>query len=124
MKKEEGNFRWFVPDGWLPPEGGAGDMVNHESLMIMNTGPKNANVKIDIYFEDSGPVLDLPVEVKAERIKALRLDDPAQLGYKLPRATQYALRIKSDVKVIVQYGRMDVRQPNLAYYVTMAYPLN
>lgn len=124
MRKEEGNYTWFVPDGWLPPQGGSGDMVNHESLMIMNTGSKNANVKIDIYFEDCAPVLALPIEVNAERIKAIRLDDTAQLGYKLPRATQYALRIRSDVKIIVQYGRMDVRQPNLAYYVTMAYPAN
>jgi hypothetical protein len=120
----EGNYTWVVPDGWLPPEGGEGDMINHESLMIMNTGNESADIKVDIYFADREPVKDLPLTVDAERIKAVRLDLPEELGFELPRATQYALRIKSNVKVIVQYGRMDVRQPNLAYYCTMAYPVN
>lgn len=120
----EGNLTWVIPDGWLPPEGGEGDMINHESLMIMNTGKEKANVKLDIYFDDREPVKDLPLTVEAERIKAVRLDLPEELGFELPRATQYALRIKSNVKVIVQYGRMDVRQSNLAYYCTMAHPVN
>lgn len=120
----EGNLIWVLPDGWLPPEGGEGDMINHESLMIMNTGNQVAEVKIDIYFADRVPVKDLPLTVEAERIRAVRLDLSSELGFELPRATQYALKIRSNVKIIVQYGRMDVRQPNLAYYGTMAHPIN
>jgi hypothetical protein len=123
MSNQEGHKTWVIPDGWQPPEGGNGDMVNHESLMIMNTGSKKAQIKVDIYFDDREPVRDLPLTVDPERIRAIRLDSPDELGFALPRATQYALRIKSDVKVIVQYGRMDVRQANLAYYGTMAYPI-
>jgi len=123
MSSPEGHKTWVIPDGWLPPAGGDGDLINHESLMIMNTGKKKAQIKVDIYFDDREPVRDLPLTVDAERIRAIRLDSPDELGFKLPRATQYALRIKSDVKVIVQYGRMDVRQANLAYYGTMAYPI-
>ena len=123
MSSQEGHKTWVVPDGWLPPAGGEGDLINHESLMIMNTGKKKAQIKVDIYFDDRDPIRDLPLTVEAERIRAIRLDSPEELGFKLPRATQYALRIKSDVKVIVQYGRMDVRQANLAYYGTMAYPI-
>jgi hypothetical protein len=120
----EGSYTWVVPDGWLPPEGGEGDMINHESLMVMNTGTAPADIKVDIYFDDRAPVKNLPLVVDAERIRAVRLDLPDDLGFELPRATQYALRIRSNVKVIVQYGRMDVRQPNLAYYGTMAHPIN
>lgn len=123
MNNQEGHKTWVVPDGWLPPAGGKGEMVNHESLMILNTGWKKAQIKIDIYFDNREPVRDLPLTVDAERIRAIRLDSPDELGFALPRATQYALRIKSNVKVIVQYGRMDVRQANLAYYGTMAYPI-
>jgi hypothetical protein len=123
MSSQEGHKTWVIPDGWLPPAGGDGDLINHESLMIMNTGKKKAQIKVDIYFDDRDPICDLPLTVEAERIKAIRLDSPDELGFALPRATQYALRIKSDVKVIVQYGRMDVRQANLAYYGTMAYPV-
>ncbi|OGV34398.1 MAG: hypothetical protein A2020_04980 [Lentisphaerae bacterium GWF2_45_14] len=124
MMVQEGNFTWVVPDGWLPPEGGEGDLINHESLMIMNTGAEQANLVIDIYFDDRPPVKGLAQIVEAERIKAIRLDKPEELGFRIPHATQYALRIRSNVKVIVQYGRMDVRQSNLAYYGTMAYPVN
>jgi hypothetical protein len=120
----DGNFSWVIPDGWLPPAGGEGDMINHESLMIMNTGSEPAKITIDIYFDDRVPVKGLPIIVEAERIKAIRLDLSEELGFELPRATQYALRIISNVKIIVQYGRMDVRQPNLTYYGTMGYPVN
>ena len=123
MSIQEGHKTWVIPDGWLPPAGGDGDLINHESLMIMNTGRKKAQIKVDIYFDDRELVRDLPLTVDAERIRAIRLDSPDELGFALPRATQYALRIKSDVKIIVQYGRMDVRQANLAYYGTMAYPI-
>ncbi|MFA6104101.1 MAG: sensory rhodopsin transducer [Victivallaceae bacterium] len=120
----EGHYTWVVPDGWLPPEGGEGDLINHESLMLLNTGGKSAIVEIDIYFADREPVKGLKLQVGAERINALRLDSPEELGYKLPRATQYALRVRSTEKIIVQYGRMDVRQANLAYYCTMAHPVD
>jgi hypothetical protein len=121
---QEGHFTWVVPDGWLPPKGGEGDMVNHESLMIMNTSDRVAEIKMDIYFEDKEPALGLPLTVGARRIKSFRLDMPEQIGFEIPRATQYALRIRSSVKVIAQYGRMDVRQANLAYYGTMACPVD
>ena len=115
---------WIVPDCWLPPAGGAGDMVNHESLMILNTGDVDAEISIDLYFEDREPALDLKQIVGARRIRANRLDLPEDLGFEVPRATQYALRVRSSVPVSVQYGRMDVRQPNLAYYCTMAHPVD
>jgi len=125
MNKEisqEGSCVWIVPDGYLPP-GGEGEMKSHEALMILNTGAEKANVRIDIYFEDKNPIKDIPVTVGAERILCIRIDNPEQLGYEMPVLTQYSLRIKSDAKIIVQFGRMDVRQSNLAYYGSMAYPV-
>jgi hypothetical protein len=123
MTAMDGHRVWVVPDGWLPPAGGCGDLVNHESLMILNTGGEDAKVRLDIYFADRAPVRDLRLTVAAERVRAVRMDDPSDLGHALPRATQYALRIESDVAIIVQFGRMDVRQPNLAYYGVMAFPV-
>ena len=106
-----GRREWIVPDCWLPPAGGDGDLVNHESLMILNTSD-----------EDAEPVLGLKHSVGARRIRAIRLDRAPDLKFEVPRATQYALRVRSSVPVSVQYGRMDIRQPNLAYYCTMAFP--
>jgi len=41
---------------------------------------------------------------------------------KIERLTQYALRVKSDIEVIVQFGRMDITQDNLAYVGLMGFP--
>ena len=35
--------------------------------------------------------------------------------------TQYALKVEGSIPVIVQYGRLDSRQTNLAYYTVMGY---
>jgi hypothetical protein len=35
-----------------------------------------------------------------------------------------ALLVESEQPVIAQIGRMDVRQPNLAYYTVMGFPLD
>ena len=47
---------------------------------------------------------------------------PAEIGgLEIKRLEQYALRFRSDVEVIVQYGRMDISQPNLAYIGMMGH---
>jgi hypothetical protein len=40
-------------------------------------------------------------------------------GVELPVATQYAIRVRSNVNVIVQQGRIDTTQTNLSYYGSM-----
>ena len=42
-------------------------------------------------------------------------------GYKVPYDTQYAMKLVSDKNIVVQYGRLDNRQTNLAYYTTMGF---
>ena len=34
---------------------------------------------------------------------------------------EYAMKIERSCKIIVQYGRLDNRQTNLAYYTTLGY---
>lgn len=117
-----GARQWFFADGYLPAKQGSGALESHEALMILNCGGVPASVKLDIYFDDRPPVTDIPIKVEAERVRALRLDNPADLnGAVLPPLTQYALRVRSDVPVVVQFGRLDVTQPNLSYYVGVGY---
>ena len=42
-------------------------------------------------------------------------------GYAVPLETQYAMKLESDGNIVVQYGRLDNRQVNLAYYTTLGY---
>jgi hypothetical protein len=50
------------------------------------------------------------------------MDKPEQFnGVKLERLYQYSLRVRSKLEVVVQFGRMDVTQPNCAYIGLMGY---
>lgn len=116
---------WYVADGWMPlaQASHAASYAGHEAIMILNPQDVNAEIQMDIYFEDREPIANVPLNVAARRIKCFRLDHPDEIaGVDLPRLTQYALRFRSNVDVIVQYGRMDVTQPNLAYIGMMGMP--
>lgn len=67
------------------------------------------------------PVENIEYLVPAKRIRCFRTDDSSVLGgVKLDVGVQYSLSIKSDVGIIVQYGRLDVQQSNMAYMALMA----
>ena len=42
-------------------------------------------------------------------------------GFKVPFETQYAMKLTSNCEIVVQYGRLDNTQPNLAFYTTLGY---
>ena len=113
---------WYFPDGYLPEKNTEGTLESHEALMILNTGERDAQIAIDIYFEDRPPVRDIKTIVQSERVRTLRLDNAEDMGgYTIPVLTQYSLRVRSDVEVVLQFGRLDASQPNLAYYGTMGF---
>ena len=117
-----GSKTWYFPDGYLPEKTGGGAMEAHEALMLFNTGAENANVLIYIYYSDKAPDKDISVKVEAERITTLRLDNPEDIGgVNIPPLTQYGIRVKSDKNIIVQFGRLDTTQVNMAYYGCIGY---
>ena len=59
--------------------------------------------------------------VAPERVKCFQTHNSDHFE-NVPLTTQYAAKVESDIPVIVQYGRLDTRQQNLAYYTTMGYP--
>jgi len=108
---------WYFSDGYLPEKNNSGIMEAHEALMLFNTSQKDADVKLDVFFSDREPVKNIPIKVGKERIIALRLDNPADIGgLTIPCLTQYALRIRSNHPIIAQFGRLDTTQNNMAYY--------
>ena len=118
-----GHQVWYIPDGYLPPTSYPGSLVSHEAVCVLNTGPHDATVRLTIYFEDREPLRDLTSRVPAERTLHIRLDKPEYTGgQRLPTGVPYAIRVESDVPVIVQHSRLDATQPALALFTTMAYP--
>lgn len=117
-----GKTHWAIPEGYIPSESNGPDpeMTSHETACILNTADKDANVEIMIFFTDQDPIGPYKITVPAKRVIHLRfneLEDPK----KIPRDTDYASTILSDVPVVVQHTRLDSRQKELAILSTMAY---
>ncbi|MGI6113692.1 MAG: sensory rhodopsin transducer [Mahellales bacterium] len=119
--KMYGKRVWFFPDGDRPPMGDS-PLKGHESIIILNPNKVDSRITITLYFTDKEPVRDIQVYVAAERVKCIQTHKEEDFGvHVLPLSTQYAMKLESDTPVIVQYGRLDSRQSNLAYYTTMGY---
>lgn len=120
MNEVMGKKNWIFCDGDLPPSGDR-EPLGHEALMVTNLNDCEARLRIDLLFEDRPPVKGLLATVGAERVRCFRLDQP--LGEQQYQITpgQYALVLHSDVPVAAVFGRLDVRQPNLAYYAVSGF---
>ena len=125
MEKTVGHTCWVIPEGYIP-SGSTGphpEFTSHETACILNTSGQDAHLKIWIYFTDRDPVGPYEEVVPARRTKHLRfneLSDPAEV----PRDTDYASVIVSDVPVVVQHTRLDSRQAENALLSTRAFPSN
>ena len=119
---EGGKKVWYFADGYIPEKVKNGTMEAHEALMLFNTASSDADVVIDIYFSDRAPIKNIHVNVPAERIISLRMDDPNDLnGNVIPLLTQYAVRISSSIPIVCQFGRLDTTQNAMSYYVGIGY---
>ncbi len=118
---ENGMKNWVFCDGDLPPAGDNPDFPGHEALMITNVSKLDAHIRIRVLFEDKEPYDGITVDLPAERTTCLRLDKPlGKDNYRIPFG-QYALHVISDVPVCACFGRLDVRQTNMAYYSLTGY---
>lgn len=116
-----GKKDWIIPDCELPPEG-EGVLKGHESVVIVNDSDEKAVIKVKLYFVDEKPHTGIVWEVAPQSVKCFRMNNVEHMcGFVVPLETQYAMKLESDQPIVVQYGRLDNRQTNLAYYTTMAY---
>ena len=118
-----GRTQWAIAEGYIPSAstGPEPAMTSHETACLLNASDRNAEVRITIFFGDRDPVGPYRVVVPARRTLHVRfnqLDDPAPI----PRDTDYASVIESDVPIVVQHTRLDSRQSELAVLTTMAFP--
>ncbi len=120
----DGKTKWYFADGEIPPMGDDPEVYGHESLIILNPNNEEAHVKLCMYWTNREPVWGEPVTVGAQRVKGLRATEKKDFLGQVPSAgEQYALLLESDVPIVVQYGRLDVRQTNMAFYTTSGYSL-
>lgn len=123
-----GNKRWVFPDGDLPPLSPYDTALKntethgHESLVILNAGTEQVHPALTVFFVDAEPLeLRLP-PIPPRRVRCYRTDEPLGIEAATLPPGQYALVLECDHPVVAQIGRMDIRQPNLAYYTVMGFP--
>lgn len=117
-----GKKRWAVAEGYIPTwsNGPEPEMESHETLCLLNATDQEANVRITIFFSDRDPVEGYEVTVPPRRTRHVRLnslDDPEPI----PRGTDFASLITSNVPIVVQHSRLDSRQAENALLTTVAY---
>ncbi|MBQ8428508.1 MAG: hypothetical protein IJX30_00200 [Clostridia bacterium] len=116
-----GKKDWIIPDCELPPEG-EGVLKGHESVIVVNDTSKPAIIKVKLYFADKEAYDDITWTVEPQRVRCFRMNNVDDMcGFVVPLETQYAMKLSSTQPIVVQYGRLDNRQTNLAYYTTLAY---
>ncbi len=118
-----GRRRWAIAEGYIPAwsHGPEPEFTSHETACILNANPAEAHVEITIFFSDRDPVGPYKISVPARRTKHVRfnnLDDPAPI----PKGTDYASLITSDLPIVVQHTRLDSRQSENALITTIAFP--
>jgi hypothetical protein len=122
MKNPIGHKRWAIAEGYIPESshGPKPEMTSHETACLLNASEQDAHVQITIYFADRDPVGPYRVTVPAKRTKHLRFNDLKD-PIPIPRGTDYASVIESDVPIVVQHTRLDSRQDANALITTIAY---
>lgn len=123
--RQIGTTTWVIAEGHLPPEeesklrGRA--LISHEVVCLLNTGGIDAHAEITLFFAGRDPQGPYVVTVPARRTRHVRFNDlvdPAPV----PRGTDFASVVVSDVPIVVQHTRLDSRDPAVALMSTTAYP--
>jgi hypothetical protein len=117
-----GKRRWAIAEGMIPSESVSQDpaLISHETACILNAGETQARIRIMVFFKDRDPAGPYKLTVPSKRTLHLRfndLNDPEPI----PRDTDYASVIESDVPIVVQHTRLDSRQAELSLLSTIAF---
>jgi hypothetical protein len=117
-----GRMRWAIAEGYIPgwSHGPEPAMTSHETACILNASDHDAHVEIRVYFADREPAGPYAITVPARRTRHVRFNDLTD-PEPIPRSTDYASVIESDVPVVVQHTRLDSRQADNALITTIAY---
>ena len=118
---KKGKKEWFIADGYMS-DTTKGEYVSHEAVCVLNMSGKKANIDLTIYFEYEEPLRGLHAVCENDRTNHIRLDKIVNdQGRKIPRNKPYAIHVKSDVPVVVQYSRCDTTQGELAFMGLLAF---
>ena len=108
-----GYRRWAIAEGRLPGHGS-------ETACILNVSDDDAHVALTVYYADREPTGPYGVTGPARRTLHLHLDQLYE-PEPIPRETDYASVLESDVPVVVQYTRVEPCEGEASQLTTIAY---
>ena len=122
MSRTIGAKVWAIAEGYIPPysQGPEPEMTSHETACILNATDQPAHVRVTVYFTDREPVGPYELTVPARRTHHMRFNDLTD-PKPIPRGTDFASIIESDVEIVVQHTRLDSRQAANALITTVAF---
>jgi hypothetical protein len=95
-------------------------MTSHETVCLLNASDRDAHITITLFFKDREPAGPYTLTVPARRTRHFRFNDLTD-PESVPRETDYASLIESDVPVVAQHTRLDSRQAENALLSTIAF---
>jgi hypothetical protein len=117
-----GRKRWAIAEGYIPgwSHGPEPQMISHETVCLLNASDQDAHVEITIFFKDREPAGPYRVTVPGRRTLHVRFNDLTD-PEPIPKDTDFASVIESDVPVVAQHTRLDSRQAENALMSTIAF---
>ncbi len=117
-----GRRRWAIAEGYIPTygHGKEPELTSHETACILNASDLEAHVEITVFFGDREPAGPYRITVGARRTRHVRFNDLVD-PEPIPKGTDYASVIESDVPIVVQHTRLDSRQAENALMSTIAF---
>jgi len=114
-----------LQEGYIPPTstGPHPRMTSHETICLLNAGSQDAHVEVTVFYADRAPVGPYRLVVPAERTRHVRFNDLID-PEPVPKDTDFASVIESDVPIVVQHTRLDSRQAENALLSTIAFSEN
>ena len=118
--KEYGKKTWLIADCFYPAVSTVAK--SHEAICVLNTGLKEAQITLTLYFEDASKRIFRTV-CPGERTHHIRMDKLVdENGEGVPSEKPYAVLVESTCPIVAQYSRLDTSAGNEALCTTMAFP--
>jgi hypothetical protein len=118
-----GRMAWLLSGGRMPlaSNGPEPTFTSNDKLCLLNTGDELANVEIAIHYADREPVGPYRLTIAARRMRQVRINDLI-FPEAIPLENAYAIVLRADAPIVVQFSRQDTGSAARAIAGTMAFP--
>lgn len=122
--KAIGKLDWAFSAGRIPFQstGEEPEFISHDKIGILNTSEEEAVIELYIFYENVQPVGPYSLIIPPLRIKKIRFNDLID-PEAMPLEQNYSCFIKTNVKVVIQFSRMNTGSNTAAEMSSMAFPI-